>query len=300
MDGLGHCGGSRPECAGLLSRLVWLHRLCLAALSILGLAACGPPLQTLRPALGPAQPELRAAIDVPPGPGPFPVVVLLHDAPGIEINLPGWASVLKAEGFLVVTPDQLTPRGFTPGGQTGSNYYQPGLPMHWRDLDTIDLVRFLQARPDVRPDRVFLVGFGSGGQLASSLIADSWRFWELDGQGSGTVRHGPAGAVNVYGPCRVFQQLQRPLFIVYPSEHSLADLNACQGLSREVPFGPRIPGPRAELLVLQGAYMRFDVSMVRSQHGQSATGAGYTARYSYSATIEAQRRAAEFLRRLRD
>ena len=124
-------------------------RLIVALLGALGIAGCAGGGETLRPASG-NNPAIRAAIEPPAGAGPFPAVILLHGCGGLRPNTPSWSSLLRDRGFLVATPDQFGPRGITEvctqGDYLGTLFR--------RTEDSIALVRLLQARPDVRPDRL--------------------------------------------------------------------------------------------------------------------------------------------------
>ena len=56
-------------------------------------------------------PDVRAYVATPPGEGPFPVVIMIHEFYGLNESIVGKAEGLAQEGYLVVAPD--TFRGST-------------------------------------------------------------------------------------------------------------------------------------------------------------------------------------------
>jgi carboxymethylenebutenolidase len=56
-------------------------------------------------------PDVRAYVVTPPGDGPFPVVIMIHEFYGLNESIVGKAEGLALEGYLVIAPD--TFRGST-------------------------------------------------------------------------------------------------------------------------------------------------------------------------------------------
>jgi dienelactone hydrolase len=108
-------------------------------------------------------------------PGPRPAVVLLHgcygmfDAPGkIAAVLRQWARRLTAAGDDVLIVDSNTPRGVKE--ICSSKSFQ--LPLYLRRInDAYGALEYLQARSDVRGDRVALMGWDAGGGVVFLTIA---------------------------------------------------------------------------------------------------------------------------------
>jgi dienelactone hydrolase len=268
-------------------------RLAGLALGALVLAGCAGGMQTLRPAAG-SQPAIRAAIQPPDGAGPFPVVILLHGCAGLRQNTGSWSAALRERGFLVAIPDQFGPRGITEVCSQG-DYMNT---LFRRIDDSVALVRLLQARPDVRPDRVVVVGFSMGGQLAAELVGESVdHLWTAGGE----ARPRPAAGVAVYPPCtNVPLGFAAPLLIIAGGADDWTPAATC---ARRVEDRAHLPRP-PRLLVIPGAHHSFDepearglVTLRQVRNGNSPTGFGATIGYDAAATREAQRAALAFLDR---
>jgi dienelactone hydrolase len=108
-------------------------------------------------------------------PGPHPAVVFLHgcygmfDRPGaISATQMAWAQRLTASGNDVLMVDSNTPRGVKE--LCSSESFQ--LPLYLRRInDAYGALEYLQARNDVRGDRVALMGWDAGGGVALLTIA---------------------------------------------------------------------------------------------------------------------------------
>lgn len=118
--------------------------------------------------------ELGATVTVPEGEGPFPAVVFLagsgtHDRHGIAGELDSGAHEivdhLSGRGVLGVRYDT---RG---AGSTalGADALSAGLESIIADARAV--VAWTLARPDVDPERLFLVGHSQGGTVAMALVA---------------------------------------------------------------------------------------------------------------------------------
>src|SRR6266545_2637496 len=66
-----------------------------------------------------AREEIPVTISKPEGPGPFPVVVIMHDCSGLGPRSSGaparWARELSARGYVTLIPDSFTTRGHPAG-----------------------------------------------------------------------------------------------------------------------------------------------------------------------------------------
>jgi dienelactone hydrolase len=110
-------------------------------------------------------------------PGPRPAVVFLHgcwglfDAPGaISATQLQWADRLTEAGDDVLMVDSNTPRGVKELCSTQT--FQLPLYLKWIN-DAYGALDYLQARDDVRGDRVALMGWDAGGGAALLAIAKS-------------------------------------------------------------------------------------------------------------------------------
>lgn len=84
----------------------------LLALALL-LAGCLDRYETLRPQTSATDRALRAIVAKPSGPGPFPVLLILHGAAGPRPNGERWAAEARELGYMTVVPDQYGPLGIT-------------------------------------------------------------------------------------------------------------------------------------------------------------------------------------------
>jgi dienelactone hydrolase len=105
-----------------------------------------------------------------------PAIVLLHgwlDEGAKDAMLEGYADLFAEQGYVVLVPLM---RGWG-GGQNDCGLSQPA--------DTVRMIEWLASRPGVDPDRVGIVGFSFGGQVA--LLA-------------GALTHRVRAIVSYYGP----------------------------------------------------------------------------------------------------
>lgn len=112
---------------------------------------------------------LRAAVAIPSGTGPFPVVLLLHGTHGFARQYVEWASELARDGFIAVAACWFSGGG-GPGSPAVSSpipcpQVQPLQPVEYPDaVRLVDgLVRAARLLPGARGDRLALVGHSRGG-----------------------------------------------------------------------------------------------------------------------------------------
>jgi len=112
--------------------------------------------------------SLAATLELPPGPGPFPGVVIVHGS-GTSTRSNPWtaayAEALVERGVAVLHPDK---RG---SGASGGR---------WQEATFLDLaddalagVEWLRAQPRVDPARVGVIGFSQGGHIVPAAAARS-------------------------------------------------------------------------------------------------------------------------------
>ncbi|HZS32854.1 MAG TPA: dienelactone hydrolase family protein [Methylomirabilota bacterium] len=142
--------------------------------------ALPPASETVRfpgdPRTGRAPAELEAVLLRPSGPGPFPALVMLHGCSGlrtrggaIQGKLRFWAEHFRDRGYVALLVDSFTPRGVDEVC-TGRHLLSP---VRERADDARGGLRYLQARPDVLPDRVGLVGWSNGAAATLSVLFDT-------------------------------------------------------------------------------------------------------------------------------
>lgn len=109
-------------------------------------------------------PELRGYLAVPPvGEGPWPAVVVVHEALGLNDDTRQQADRLAAAGFLAVAPDLFTAGGLLRCLRTTFRAMLSGQGAAFGDLEATR--RWLVERPDTT-GRVGVLGFCMGGGFA--------------------------------------------------------------------------------------------------------------------------------------
>lgn len=108
--------------------------------------------------------DVRAYVAAPPGEGPFPAVIMIHEFYGLNQSIVGKAQGLAEEGYVVVAPD--TFRGSTTSWIPRAIFQVITTPAEQvnQDLDSVFL--WLAAQPNVRADRIAIMGFCYGGRTS--------------------------------------------------------------------------------------------------------------------------------------
>lgn len=108
--------------------------------------------------------DVRAFVAVPPGEGPYPAVIMIHEFYGLNQSIVGKAQGLAEEGYVVVAPD--TFRGSTTAWIPRAIFQVVTTPPERvnRDLDSV--FAWLAAQPNVRADRIGVMGFCYGGRTS--------------------------------------------------------------------------------------------------------------------------------------
>jgi dienelactone hydrolase len=119
--------------------------------------------------------QLRGLFDKPPGAGPFPAVILLHDCTGWRRSLPRstfWSDILVAEGYATLMIDSFSARGYLQVCAAPDT-----VPISERVLDVYAAGLMLAKRPDIRADKIAVMGFAHGGSAAlhAAAMAADWR-----------------------------------------------------------------------------------------------------------------------------
>lgn len=119
---------------------------------------------------------MNAYVAVPRGSGPFPAVIVFHDAFGVNAEIRGVADKLAREGFVVIAPE-LFHRTAEPGFE--ARYYQvPAVMPHVNAMkqeqiteDMQAAFKWLRTQDNVNENGIGSIGFSLGGRF--SFIANS-------------------------------------------------------------------------------------------------------------------------------
>jgi len=198
--------------------------------------------------------SLHAMLYRPDGAGPFPAIVALHDCGGIDgrpaatAQLYGeWAKLLVADGFVVIFPDSFGSRGLR--SQCGVRL--PAIRSSSDRVTDAEATRhWLQAQPYVRPDRISLLGWSSGGSAALWTVRPN----AVPHDGGPDFR----SAVALYPGCHRLRETawsaRVPTLILTGSADDWKLASTCQ----QMVSGARGRSARVEIIVYAGAHHEFD------------------------------------------
>ncbi len=109
----------------------------------------------------PGGPAVRAYVARPSTPGPHPAVIMVHEFWGLKQDIVGKAEALAKEGYVVVAPDLM--RGSSTSSLVRAIFQVASTPMPQIDGDLDAVFTWLTTQPDVKPDRIAVMGFCFGG-----------------------------------------------------------------------------------------------------------------------------------------
>ncbi len=220
-------------------RLAGFTRLCSASIVVCAFVALLAPCKA--PAQGPTRAAIAAtiapdltfpttpiapdslttsmALVVPPGDGPFPAIVLLHQCAGLNAAIVKHAREAVAEGFVVLVVDSLGPRGVQSvcyGARNGVNLFR-GV------RDALQAADHLRSLPMVDKSRVGLTGYSWGAMIGLMTASPMYRGW----LGFHTA---PAAIVSHYPGCFTIDPPNGRSFEVFSRD---ADIPTLALLARE-------------------------------------------------------------------
>jgi dienelactone hydrolase len=116
--------------------------------------------------------SIRGFLQLPSGNAKtMPAMVIMHGSGGI---LPGregaWAERLNELGVATFVVDSFTPRGFSATGDDQSR-----LPLAASVADALNALNLLATHPGIDPQRIGIMGFSKGGQLALYTALEPFR-----------------------------------------------------------------------------------------------------------------------------
>lgn len=219
--------------------------------------------------------ELDAVLYLPPGPGPFPAVVALHGCGGLwrdngklSMRHTDWGERLAAEGFAVLMPDSYGSRKL--GSQCGVKELTVRANRE-RVADAAAARHWLQARGDIRADRIALLGWSGGGSTVLAAIRRDRR--------PADTKPDFSRAVAFYPGCRFQSEstsfaARLPLMMLMGEADDWTPAAPCDYLAKAA----QSRGEKVELVTYPGALHDFDHPRLevkeRSDIAYSATGTG--------------------------
>lgn len=196
---------------------------------------------------------LKGILYRPDGNGPFAAVVAMHNCGGL-VNSSGtiaaryrdWAQQLVKSGFVVLFPDSYGSRGL---GNQCANRNQTVRNDRERVADATAARHWLQQQPEVKPDRISLLGWSNG---ATSAL------WAVRPRPGHDDRSDFRSAVALYPACRRLENTawsaRVPTLILVGA---LDDWTSVQECERMV-AGAKGRSARASIIVYPGAFHDFD------------------------------------------
>jgi len=248
--------------------------------------------------LTPAAPvAIDATLVRPAGNGPFPAVIQLHGCAGLEPQSYRWARWLAERGYVSLVVDSYGPRGVKGDCRTGPD--EP--PITARFDDAMGALRYLQAQPFVRPDRIAAIGWSQGGVYAMAVI-NGPSLERAKQRGVELPAVGFAAAIAFYpGGCKslIDEQVIRPLLVLIGGADDWTPAATCQRMADAM----KMRGADVSIVVYPGAYHYFDVEgreltvLAEVENELKPGGFGATVSYQAAAAADARRQAEAFLAR---
>lgn len=119
--------------------------------------------------------EMEAYMAYPASDGPHPAVIVVQEIWGVNAYIQSVANKLAAQGFLAIAPALFHREGPGTLGLFEETETAFDRPSRFTDeqilVDLRSTVHFLQELPNVRTDRIGIIGFCVGGRIAYSAAA---------------------------------------------------------------------------------------------------------------------------------
>lgn len=197
---------------------------------------------------------LHATLYRPEGAGPFPAVVALHDCGGLD-HRPAttaqlyseWAKVLVSDGFVVLFPDSFGSRGLGTQCRVRERKVRSS---RQRVADANAARRWLQSKAFIRPERISLLGWASGGVTALWAVRPN----RAPHDGGADFR----SAIALYPNCRRLRETawsaRVPTLVLIGSADDWTPAPVCQ----QMVTGARGRSAHVAIVVYPGAHHEFD------------------------------------------
>lgn len=113
---------------------------------------------------GDSGPDVPAYVATPPGPGPRPTVIMIHEFWGLNPDIVSKADLLAQEGYLVVAPNVF--RDSATGYLPRAIYQVVSTPAEEVNEDIDAVVAWIEDQPSADSGRVGITGFCFGGRTS--------------------------------------------------------------------------------------------------------------------------------------
>jgi dienelactone hydrolase len=174
-------------------------------------------------------------------------MVIAHGSGGVDVREAAWADRLGALGLATFVVDSFTPRNIR---ETATD--QGRLPTAANVADALAALRLLAPHPRIDPDRIGVIGFSKGGQVALYTALEPFRRGVLDDD------RRFAAHVALYPYCSDWYTAARvtgaPLLLLLGGRDDYTPAEACRG------YAEWFKGAAAETTVVTypNAYHDFD------------------------------------------
>lgn len=234
---------------------------------------------------GADQTTIRARLFRPVGSGPFPVIVSLHGCGGLTTSsgdLPSretdWRDRWVSQGYLVIFPDSYASRGLGSQCTVQDRSVRPAIE---RTADVAATRAYLQSRPDVKADKISLIGYSNGASTVLWALRADQR--PTDGRPDFTQ------AIAFYPGCKDPLEAgvvpRRPLLILIGAADNWTPAAPCTDFVARA----HSAGASADIVAYEGAYHDFDAPgrPIRERTGLAFTADG--SGHAFTGTNEAAR-----------
>jgi dienelactone hydrolase len=196
---------------------------------------------------------LQSTLFLPEGKGPFPAVIGLHGCGGLtkssgalDDRFADWGRRLAGQGYAVLFPDSFASRGVTGGVCHGSD--EAIRPAYERAADARASLAYLQSRPDIRANRVSLMGWSHGAITGLWSVTPKSRKSE--------EKPDFARAILFYPGCKsaldsATWSARMPVLILSGKADDWTPATPCEALAAKFP-------DRIRMVLYDGAYHEFD------------------------------------------
>ncbi|KAB0265119.1 dienelactone hydrolase [Microvirga brassicacearum] len=178
-----------------------------------------------------------------------PAMIIMHGSGGIIPGREGaWAERLNRMGVATFVVDSFTPRGFSATGDDQSR-----LPLAASIADALSALQLLATHPGIDPNRIGIMGFSKGGQLALYTTLEPFR--------RAVIRDDVHFALHIafYASCSIpylaEQTTKAPILFLLGREDDFTPADHCR---RYAAFFEQKGSP-IEFHVLDGAHHGFDL-----------------------------------------